>query len=132
MYAVQSDGQKKPARAPRINPYRDLHNEVLTVKPGGIIMQVVVRAYSGKKAKKLFNVLEEHKADVEKLMRSVKGIVNYTLARTSDGGYSVTVCEDKAGIDESVAKAKEWIANNAEKIGAGAPKVSDGEVIIHC
>ncbi len=94
-------------------------------------MQVVVREYSGKKAKKLFDVLEEHKADVENLMRSVKGFVSYTLARSGDGGYSVTVCEDKAGIDESVANAKEWIANNAGKIGASAPKVSDGDVIIH-
>jgi hypothetical protein len=57
--------------------------------------------------------------------------VSYTLARSKDGGYAVTVCEDKAGIDESVANAKEWIANNAGKIGASAPKVSGGDVIIH-
>ena len=94
-------------------------------------MQVVVREYSGKGARELFDLLEEHKADVESLLRTVRGIVSYTLARSGDGGYSVTICEDKVGIDESVEKAKEWIANNAGRIGAGAPKVSDGAVIIH-
>lgn len=94
-------------------------------------MDVVVRTYSGKGAKELFDVLEKRKADVESIMRSVKGFMSYTLARSGDGGYSVTVCQDKAGIDESVQKAKEWVAKNAGSTGVGAPKVSDGEVIIH-
>lgn len=94
-------------------------------------MHAVVRTYSGKGAKELFDVLEKRKADVESIMRSVKGFLSYTLARSGDGGYSVTVCQDKAGIDESVQKAKEWIAKNAANTGAGAPKVSSGEVIIH-
>ena len=64
-------------------------------------------------------------------MRSVKGFVSYTLARSGDGGFSVTVCQDKAGVDESVGKAKDWIAKNAADTGAGAPNVSDGPVILH-
>jgi hypothetical protein len=36
-----------------------------------------------------------------------------------------------SGIDESVQKAKEWVAKNAGNTGVGAPKVSDGAVIIH-
>jgi restriction endonuclease Mrr len=94
-------------------------------------MHAVVRAYSGKGAKELFDVLEKHKADVESLMRSVNGFVSYTLARSGDGGYSVTVCQDKAGVDESVKKAKEWVAKNAGNTGVGAPKVSDGAVMMH-
>ncbi len=94
-------------------------------------MQTVVRAYSGKGAKELFDLLEKHKADVEKLMRSVKGLVGYTLARSGDGGFSVTVCQDKAGVDESVQKAKDWIAKHAGSIGAAAPKVSEGSVTLH-
>ncbi len=94
-------------------------------------MHVVVRTYSGKGAKELFDVLEKRKADVESIMRSVRGFMSYTLARSGDGGYSVTVCQDKAGIDESVQKAREWVATNAGNTGVGAPKVSDGVVIIH-
>jgi hypothetical protein len=94
-------------------------------------MQTVVRTYAGKGAKELFDVLAKHTADVEKLLRSVKGFVGYTLVRSSDGGFSVTTCQDKAGIDESVQKAKEWIAKNAESVGAAAPKISEGSVIVH-
>lgn len=94
-------------------------------------MQVVVRTYSGKGAKELFDVLEKRKADVESVLRGVNGFVTYTLARTGDGGFSVTVCKDKAGIDESVQKARDWIAKNAGVTGVGAPNVSEGEVIIH-
>ena len=94
-------------------------------------MQVVIRTYSGNGAKELFDVLEKHKADVESLIRSVKGFVSYTLARSGDGGFSVTVCQDKAGIDESVQKAKDWISRNAGNTGSGTPKMSEGSVIIH-
>jgi restriction endonuclease Mrr len=94
-------------------------------------MQAVVRTYSGKGAKALFDVLEKQKADVEKQMRSVKGFVSYTLARSGDGGFSVTVCQDKAGIDESVQRAKDWVAKNAGGTGVGAPSVSAGSVMLH-
>ncbi|HTK01739.1 MAG TPA: hypothetical protein VL522_19080 [Bordetella sp.] len=94
-------------------------------------MQTVLRTYSGKGAKELFDLLEKRKTDVEELLRSVQGFVGYTLARSGDGGFSVTVCQDKAGIDESVQKAKDWIAKNAANTGAAAPKVSTGSVLIH-
>jgi hypothetical protein len=93
-------------------------------------MYAVVRTYSGKGAKELFDVLEKRKADVETVMRPVKGFVSYTLARSGDGGFSVTVCQDKAGTDESVQAAREWVAKNAGNTGVGAPKVSEGPVII--
>ena len=63
-------------------------------------------------------------------MREVQGIVSYTLARTSDGGYSVTICQDKAGIDESVQKARAYVQKIAGDIGASAPEVLEGTVII--
>ena len=97
------------------------------------IIDVVVRTYAGKGSKELFSLLEEHKADIEERLRSTKGFVSYTLARSSesDGGLSMTVCQDKAGIDESVSTAKEWIAKNAAHISVDAPKVSMGKIIIH-
>ena len=94
-------------------------------------MQVVIREYSGKGAKELFDVLEKNKADVESLIRTVKGLVSYTLARSGDGGFSVTVCQDQAGIDESIQKARDWVAKNAAHAGASAPRVSSASVITH-
>ena len=89
-------------------------------------MYTVVRSYFGKGAKELFDVLERNKDDLENTLRSVKGLVSYTLVRSADGGFSVTVCNDKAGTDESVELARDWIAKNAAGAGAAAPKVSEG------
>jgi len=94
-------------------------------------MHAVVRAYSGKGTKELFDVLEKNKADVEKTLRSVKGFVGYTLVRSAEGGFSVTVCKDKAGADESVQKARDWVAKNAPGTVTTAPKVSEGTAILH-
>ena len=94
-------------------------------------MHTVLRAYSGKGAKELFDVLEKNKADVEKTLRTVKGFVGYTLARSADGGFSVTVCKDKAGSDESIQKARDWIAKNAPGTVVNTPQVSEGSVILH-
>ena len=54
----------------------------------------------------------------------------YTLVQTADGGISVTVCQDKAGTDESLQRAREWIQANASGTGVGAPSVSEGSVIL--
>jgi hypothetical protein len=92
-------------------------------------MHAVVRTYTGKGAKELFDILEQRKTEVEKIMRSVKGFQNYTLVRTADGGLSISVFQDKAGTDESSQKAADWVRQNASASGVGAPQVSQGSVI---
>ena len=94
-------------------------------------MHAVLRNYSGKGTKALFDIIEKNKADVEKVIRPVKGFVSYSLVRTASGGFSVTVCQDKAGTDESVRAARDWIKKNVGKTGAAAPKVSEGTVMLH-
>jgi len=93
-------------------------------------MHAVVRSYSGSGAKELFDLLEAHKGEVESLIRSVTGFVAYSLIRTGDGGIAVTVCQDKAGTDESVQLARDWIAENATDLDTAAPSVSEGSVVI--
>ncbi len=94
-------------------------------------MHAVIRTYSGKGAKELMDVLEKGKAEVDKLIRSVKGFVSYSLVRTARGGFSVSVYQDKAGADESIRVARDWVGKNAGKTGAAAPTVSEGTVILH-
>jgi len=46
-----------------------------------------------------------------------RGLESYTLTRSSEGGgMSMTVCRDKAGTEESVRVAKDWIAKNSANI----------------
>ena len=94
-------------------------------------MHAVVRSYSGAGASPLFELLEERKDEVESIIRGVTGFVSYTLIRTADGGATVTVCQDKAGTDESSRVAREWIQENASDIGAPAPTVLEGAAVLH-
>jgi restriction endonuclease Mrr len=93
-------------------------------------MYVVVRQYAGEGASQLFDELANRRAEVEEIIRGVSGFVSYTLARTGDGGVSVTVCQDKAGTDESMQVAASWIKENMS-IKVAPPTVSEGETILH-
>lgn len=94
-------------------------------------MQAVIRKYSGNGAKELFDLLEKRQGEIEDLLRSVTGFISYTLAHTDDGSFTVTVCQGRAGIDESVQVAKDWISKNAADTGVGAPEIILGEVVLH-
>ena len=94
-------------------------------------MYAVTRTYSGQGAKELVDRVLAASDEVERLLRGVEGFVSYTLFRTEDGGVTVTVCQDKAGTDESLRVARDWIANNASDTGVGAPTVTEGRVGMH-
>ena len=94
-------------------------------------MHAVIRTYSGNGAKQLIDAIEKDKAEVEKLIRSVKGFVSYSLVRTASGGFSVSIYQDKAGTEESSRIARDWIANNARNTGVSAPSISEGAVLLH-
>lgn len=94
-------------------------------------MHAVVRTYSGKGAKEVFDVLEKRTPELETLMRQISGFVAYSLVRTRDGGFSVSVCKDKAGTDQTIKLARDWIKENAPNAGAVAPAITEGEVILH-
>ncbi len=92
-------------------------------------MYAMVRTYSGG-AKQLFDALEARKAEVEAAVRSVGGLVSYTMMRTPDGGVTVTVCQDKAGVDASLQVSRDWMQKNLPGISVGAPAVSEGAVVV--
>jgi len=94
-------------------------------------MHAVLRKYAGKGAKELIDLIEKNKSAIVALLRQVPGFVSYTLARTEAGGFSVTVCQDQAGISESNRIAREWIAQHAQGITVAAPEVTAGGVIAH-
>jgi hypothetical protein len=55
----------------------------------------------------------------------------YTMIRTADGATTMTVCQDKAGTDESSRLAREWIGKNAGDLGVSPPSVVKGTAILH-
>jgi hypothetical protein len=94
-------------------------------------MYAVTRGYSGKGARELIDILEKNKVEVEGLIKSIKGFVGYLLVRTPEGGFSVSVFQDKAGAYDSVNVARDWIAKNASHTRVAAPMISEGVVILH-
>ena len=94
-------------------------------------MHAVIRNYSGSGASELFEMLEQRKSEVEEIIRGVSGFEAYLLIRTDGGGVTVTVCQDKAGTDESLQVARDWIQKNAANLAASPPDVSEGEVVLH-
>ncbi len=93
-------------------------------------MHMVVRTYSGAAAKRLFDLFEARKDEVNRVIGSVPGLISYAMARNEDGGVSVTICQDKAGIEASSRAARDWVLSNASDIGASPPTVTEGTVIV--
>ena len=92
-------------------------------------MYAVFRYYSGKGASQLFDEIESKIQEVERVIRGVSGLISYILMRTGDGGVPVTVCQDKAGADESVRLAADWIRENVT-VAPAPPMISEGRTLV--
>ena len=92
-------------------------------------MYAVVRTYSGKGAAELFELLGQREEDVKSLISGVPGFVSYAAFRADEGVKTVTVCEDKAGTDESSTRAAAWIGENVD-VSVDAPEIAEGETFI--
>ena len=92
-------------------------------------MYAVVRTYSGQGASGLFDLLEQREEEVTALISGVPGFVTYAAIRGGDGGVTMTVCQDKAGTDESSRRAAEWVKEN---VGATAdpPTITEGDTVL--
>jgi hypothetical protein len=88
---------------------------------------VVIRHY--KDSTKLIDELTQRSGEVENVIRRVPGCVAYSLVRCETGGFSVSVFEDRAGAEESVRVAREYVQQNLPGI-SGPPEVIQGEAVI--
>jgi heme-degrading monooxygenase HmoA len=94
-------------------------------------MYVVVRRYTGASA--LVDAMTKREQEVRELISTVPGFRAYYAARTGGGDAvaTVTVCDDKAGTDESTRRAGEWVRANLTGAAVAAPEVSEGETYIN-
>jgi hypothetical protein len=93
-------------------------------------MYVVVRSYSGQGASELFDLLGQREEDVKDLISGVPGFVTYAAFRSgTDSGSTVTVCQDKAGTDESSRRAAEWVKENVSTTG-DPPVITEGSTVL--
>ena len=88
----------------------------------------VIRHYKG--SAELIDELGRRPGEVEDLIRGVSGFQSYYLVRTDDGGFSVSVFEDRAGAEESVKVARQYIQDTMANLAGEPPEVTQGEVTI--
>jgi hypothetical protein len=93
-------------------------------------MHTVVRIYSGKGAAETVDLIIAKKREVKKIMHSVKGFMDYSIVKTEDGGFSVTVSKNEKASEAITAAAREWVAANAAHLKAKPPKVMGGKVTV--
>jgi hypothetical protein len=91
-------------------------------------MHAIIRHYKGNA--QLMDELARQTDEIERLIREVPGFVSYCLVRTADGGFSVSVFEDRTGTEESSRRAAEFIRQNAPQVAGSPPEVIEGETIL--
>jgi len=92
-------------------------------------MHVVIRTYSGQGASAVLETLEQQKEEVQALISEVPGFVSYAAVRTAGGWLTVTVCQDKAGTDESSRRAADFIKDKVTAT-ASPPAITQGETVL--
>jgi hypothetical protein len=93
-------------------------------------MHATIRRWTG--ASKLIDEMERRSQDVENIISSSPGFVAYYGVRSGDTLISITLCQDKAGTDESTRLAGQWVRENLpDEVTAGlTPEVMDGNAFM--
>ena len=74
--------------------------------------------------------MEQRVEDVKELISGVPGFASYAAFRSDDGVMTVTVCQDKAGTDESSNRAAAWIKENVSDASVDPPEITEGSTFI--
>jgi len=90
-------------------------------------MHTTIRRWNGASA--LIAEIERRPQEVEDIISSTPGFVAYHAVKSGDTLISVTVCQDKAGTDETTRRAAEWVRKNvpADALTGLTPEITEGE-----
>jgi hypothetical protein len=72
--------------------------------------------------------LMKHQAEIAGVLKPIKGFRAYYLIKTADGILSVTLCEDRAGVEESNRVASTWLKEKLPTYANRTPEITVGEV----
>jgi hypothetical protein len=70
-------------------------------------------------------LLRENEAEIREMMTGVPGFRAYSVIDTGAGGVSITVCDDKASIDEVARHMVAWV--QAKLPDVAPPQIIEGE-----
>jgi hypothetical protein len=78
----------------------------------------------------LISAVREHESEVREIMTGTPGFVSWAIIDTGAGALSITVCKDKAGTDDSIARAAAWIKKNLPDAKIDPPQILEGEQVV--
>jgi hypothetical protein len=87
-----------------------------------------VRKYTGSPL--LSDELVKRQDEIKSVLTPIAGFHAYYLIKTADGAVSMTVCQDRAGVDESNRVADTWLKDKLPTFANRTPETTIGEVRI--
>jgi hypothetical protein len=91
-------------------------------------MYVAIRKYDG--GGEFADRLVEREQDIRDVISAIDGFQAYYLVRTTEGPTTISVFEDKAGVEASTAAAAAYITQNLLDASPASPQVASGEVAL--
>ena len=92
-------------------------------------MYAVIRRYEG--VQSVDEVVRRVNAGLAPLVSQVPGYVAYWALDAGSGVVaSISVCEDRAGVEEATRRAAGWVLENLASLLPIPPQVTMGEVVL--
>jgi hypothetical protein len=92
-------------------------------------MHASIRQYLSSDAAEVGRRASDESSGFGPVARGIQGFQAWYLIDSGDGTLTtITICDDEAGVNESVEKAREWVGENAADLIEGVPTVTNGRV----
>ena len=92
-------------------------------------MHASIRQYKSSDAAEVGRRANDDSTGFPPIAREIQGFRAWYLIDNGDGTLTtVTICDDAAGVEESVEKARGWVGENAADLVEGSPNVTNGKV----
>jgi hypothetical protein len=78
----------------------------------------------------LTSKIKDSEAEVRELLTTVPGFRMYGLVDTGSGAFSITVCDDQAGCNESTRRAAGWVKHNLPDANIAPPQIIEGSSVV--
>ena len=88
-----------------------------------------IRKYNG--APMLTDELVKKQDELRSILEPVSGFHTYSLIKTADGAISMTVCENRAGAEDSNRVEAAWLKDKHPTFTTRPPEIWTGELRIH-
>ena len=88
-----------------------------------------IRKYTD--APTLSEELTKRQDEIRTVLEPVQGFHSYYLLKTGEGAVSITLCEDRAGAEESNRVANTWLREKLPVFATRPPEIITGEVSMH-